>query len=212
MIRAALYARVSTTQHGQDTRVQLDQLREVAARRGWTIAGEFVDDGISGAKSRAERPALSRLVKAVTRGEVDLVAAWSVDRLGRSLQDLLGFLGELHAARCDLYLHQQGLDTSTPAGRAMFQIMGVFSEFERAMIRERVLAGLERARRVGTKSGRPIGRPPTDPEKLAAIERAITKNDTVRQIARDLKVRPQTVIQVRRRLAESGVLAAYPAE
>lgn len=98
---------------------------------------------------------VTMLLKSVTRREVDLVAAWSVDRLGRSLTDLLSFLGEIHSKGCDLYLHQQGLDTSTPAGRAMFQMMGVFAEFERAIIRERVMAGLARAKAEGKQLGRP---------------------------------------------------------
>jgi DNA invertase Pin-like site-specific DNA recombinase len=95
------------------------------------------------------------MLKAATRREFDLVAAWSVDRLGRSLQDLVGFLSELHSLRVDLFLHRQGLDTSTPAGKAMFQMMGVFAEFERAMIRERIQAGLQRARAQGKALGRP---------------------------------------------------------
>ena len=110
----------------------------------------FEDAGISGAKGRNQRPALDALLKAVARREVDMVAAWSVDRLGRSLTDLLDLLRELHAKEVDLFLHQQGLDTSTPSGRAMFQVMGVFAEFERAMIRERVLVGLARAKEQGT--------------------------------------------------------------
>jgi DNA invertase Pin-like site-specific DNA recombinase len=88
-----------------------------------------------------------------------MVLAWSVDRLGRSLTGLLELLTELHAKHVDLYLHQQGLDTSTPSGKAMFQMMGVFAEFERSMIRERVLAGMSRAAASGTRSGKPIGRP-----------------------------------------------------
>jgi DNA invertase Pin-like site-specific DNA recombinase len=114
----------------------------------------FEDAGISGAKDRNERPALDAMLKAVARREVDMVAAWSVDRLGRSLIDLLVLLRELHAKGVDLFLHQQGLDTSSPSGRAMFQMMGVFAEFERAMIRERVLAGLARAKEQGTRLGR----------------------------------------------------------
>jgi DNA invertase Pin-like site-specific DNA recombinase len=115
----------------------------------------FEDAGISsGAKGRRERPALDELLKAVARRDVDMVAAWSVDRLGRSLTDLLDFLRELHAKGVDLFLHQQGLDTSTPSGRAMFQMMGVFVEFERAMIRERVLARLARAKEQGISLGR----------------------------------------------------------
>ena len=114
--RVALYARVSTD--SQTVANQLEALREAGQRLGWHIVGEFTDRGISGAKGRDKRPQFDKLLKAVTRGECDLIAAWSVDRLGRSLTDLLSFLGELHAKGCDLYLHQQGLDTSTPAGRA----------------------------------------------------------------------------------------------
>lgn len=151
--RVALYARVSTD--SQTVANQLEALQEAAGRLGWDVVGEFTDKGISGSKGREDRPGFDKLLKAVTRGEVDLIAAWSVDRLGRSLTDLLGFLGELHAKGCDLYLHQQGLDTSTPAGRAMFQMMGVFAEFERAMIVERVTAGMRRAKAAGVVIGRP---------------------------------------------------------
>jgi DNA invertase Pin-like site-specific DNA recombinase len=151
--RVALYARVSTDL--QSVANQTAELQEVAGRLGWEVVAEFTDRGVSGAKGREGRPGLDRLLKGVTRGEFDLVAAWSVDRLGRSLTDLLSLLGELHTRGCDLYLHQQGLDTSTPAGRAMFQMMGVFAEFERAMIVERVNAGLKRARASGVRLGRP---------------------------------------------------------
>lgn len=118
------------------------------------IVTEFSDKGISGAKGRDQRPGLDTLLQAVARRKVDMVLAWSVDRLGRSLQDLLSFLGELHAKGVDLYLHQQGLDTGTPAGKALFQMMGVFAEFERAIIRERVRSGLERAKAQGKVLGR----------------------------------------------------------
>jgi len=129
--RVALYLRVSTTE--QTTANQRRQLKAVAERHGWTVVRVFEDAG-SGAKDRNERPALDAMLKAVARREMDMVAAWSVDRLGRSLMDLLVLLRELHAKGVDLFLHQQGLDTSSPSGRAMFQMMGVFSEFERAMI------------------------------------------------------------------------------
>jgi Resolvase, N terminal domain len=138
--RVALYLRVSTSE--QTTKNQRRELVAVAKRQGWQVAAVFEDAGVSGAKGRNGRPGLDALMKAVTRRETDMVAAWSVDRLGRSLTDLLEFLKEIHAKGVDLFLHQQGLDTSTPSGRAMFQMMGVFAEFERAMIRERVLAGL----------------------------------------------------------------------
>lgn len=156
-VRAALYARVSTDE--QTTENQLRELRAAAARHGWVVVGEFIDHGISGAKGRAGRPQLDSLLKGVARKDFDVVASWSVDRLGRSLIDLVGFLQELHSVRVDLYLHQQGINTMTPAGKAMFQMMSVFAEFERSMIRDRVKSGIDRARVSGTKSGRAIGRP-----------------------------------------------------
>ena len=155
--RVALYARVSTDR--QSTENQLRELRESAERLGWEVVAEFVDRGISGAKGRKDRPQLDALMRGVARKDFDVVASWSVDRLGRSLVDLVGLLQELHATGVDLYLHQQGINTTTPAGKALFQMMGVFAEFEREMIRERVAAGLARAKAKGTKSGNPIGRP-----------------------------------------------------
>ena len=143
MRRAAIYARVSTRNGHQDPETQLLALRQVAERAGWQIRGEYVDHGISGAKGRDKRPEFDRLLKDATRRQFDVVMAWSVDRLGRSLQDLVAFLGDLHAQGVDLYLHIQGIDTTTPGGKALFQMMGVFAEFERAMIRERVCAGLD---------------------------------------------------------------------
>jgi DNA invertase Pin-like site-specific DNA recombinase len=129
-------------------------LEAVAARSGWEILGFYEDAGISGANGREKRPSLDRLLKDVTARKVNMVAAWSVDRLGRSLQHLVEFLSELQAVGCNLYLHQQALDTTTPSGRAMFQMCGVFAEFERSMIRERVNAGLARAKAKGLKMGR----------------------------------------------------------
>jgi len=155
--RVALYARVSTDR--QSTENQLRELREAAERLGWEVAAEFIDRGISGAKGRKDRPQLDALLRGVARKDFDVVASWSVDRLGRSLVDLVALLQELHATGVDLYLHQQGINTTTPAGKALFQMMGVFAEFEREMIRERVAAGLARAKAKGTKSGNPIGRP-----------------------------------------------------
>ena len=144
--RAALYVRVCTSDRGQSVENQLAPLQEAAGRLGWTIVAVFRDEGISGATDRAKRPGLDALLKGVARREFDIVAAWSVCRLGRSLSDLIGLLGELRSRDIDLYLHQQALDTSTPTGRALFGMLGVFSEFERSMIRDRVMAGLDRAR------------------------------------------------------------------
>ena len=117
-------------------------------------------------RGESNAPGLDKLLQAVARREVDIVLSWSVDRLGRSLQDLLSFLAELHAKGVDLYLHQQGLDTSTPAGKALFQMMGVFAEFERAIIRERVRSGLARAKAQGKILGR---RRNDDPKRLASV-------------------------------------------
>jgi DNA invertase Pin-like site-specific DNA recombinase len=149
--------------------MQPRELTAAADRHGWRIVAEFVDNGISGAKGRDQRPAFDRLCRAIVRHEFDIVAAWSVDRLGRSLQDLVSFLGEVHGAGVDLYLDRQGLDTSTPAGKAMFQMLGVFAEFERAMIVQRVRAGIAKARAQGTRSGKAIGRPKVPAEKIAAV-------------------------------------------
>src|SRR4029434_10386502 len=163
MRRAVVYLRVSTID--QTTANQERELRETASRMGCEITRIYKDHGISGAKGRDKRPAFDAMCRDANRRQFDVVMAWSVDRLGRSLQDLVGFLSELHALGVDLFLHQQGLDTTTPAGKAMFQMMGVFAEFERAMIQERVRAGLRRAKDEGKQLGRPkIG---------ADVERAI---------------------------------------
>lgn len=178
--RVALYVRVSTD--GQTTENQRRELAEVAERHGWDVVQVFADEGISGAKGRDQRPGFDALCKGVARREFDMIAAWSVDRLGRSLQDLVAFLGELHGKRVDLYLHQQGLDTSTPAGRAMFQMLGVFAEFERAMIRERVNAGLARAKAQGKKLGRPELPPIVARKVLAARDKGLSMREIAAKV------------------------------
>lgn len=194
--RVALYLRVSTSE--QNTRNQRRELKAAAERHGWELVTVFEDAGISGGKGRAERPGLDALLKGVARREFDIVAAWSVDRLGRSLADLLDLLKEFHAKGVDLYLHQQGLDTSTPSGKAMFQMMGVFAEFERAMITERVFAGLARAREDGTELGRKrIEATVGGSKKVAAILKALKAGQGVRSVARSLGVGVGTVIRVR---------------
>jgi DNA invertase Pin-like site-specific DNA recombinase len=160
---------------------QRRELEAVAERHGWEIVEVFEDKGISGTRSRGERPAMKKMMEGIARRQFDMVAAWSVDRLGRSLIDLIGFLKELHAKGIDLYLDRQGIDTTTAAGKAMFQMMGVFAEFERAIIVERVKAGLARAKaeqragkerigRDGTKK-RAIGRPRLKPAVVATVWR-----------------------------------------
>ena len=182
MTRVALYVRVSTD--GQTVENQLRELKAVAKRHGWKVVATYTDNAVSGSKGRNERPGFADLHKAVAQRQVDLVAVWSVDRLGRSLQHLVAFLGELHAKGVDLYLHQQGIDTTTPAGRAMFQMMGVFAEFERAMIQERVKAGLARARSDGTR----LARPPLSQKQRAEVLDLRSKGRTIRQIAAETGV------------------------
>jgi len=146
-------------------------------------------------RSRDKRPGLDKLLQAVTRKEFDLVAAWSVDRLGRSLQDLLGVLQEMHSKGIDLYLHQQGLDTSTPSGKAMFQMLGVFAEFERAIIHERVMAGLARAKAEGTQLGR-SATVANDTAKVRAIKSDHKAGKSLREIAKAHGVGHSTVARL----------------
>ncbi len=188
--RVALYVRVSTD--GQTVENQVRELKDVAARHSWRIVDMFDDNAISGAKGRDQRPAMRRLIEGIGRRDFDMVAAWSVDRLGRSLQDLVGLLGEMHAKGVDLYLHRQGLDTSTPAGRAMFQMLGVFAEFERAMIQERVRAGLARARAQGKR----LGRPSVGPKVEAAVRASRATGKGIRKIASELKIGVGTVQRI----------------
>lgn len=176
--RVAFYLRVSTGE--QTTENQRLELDAVADRAGWDVVEVYEDAGVSGAKGRDKRPAFDRLLKDATRRRFDVVAAWSVDRLGRSLPHLVGFLEEIHAAGVDLYLHKQGLDTATPAGRAMFGMLGVFSEFERAMIQERVKSGLARARANGTR----LGRPTLPPDIEAAIRASLNGGTGILKTAR----------------------------
>ncbi len=198
----AIYARVSTD--GQSTENQLRELRAVVERNGWEVTREYVDHGISGAKGRDQRPELDALLKASVRREFDLVMAWSVDRLGRSLQHLVEFLSEVHSKGIDLYLHQQGIDTTTPAGKAMFQMLGVFSEFERSMIKERVRAGLERAKANGKK----LGRPKVKPEIEQAIRDSRKQGTGIKKTARLLGTSVSVVQRVDREMKNKATLEA----
>ena len=188
--RVALYVRVSTDH--QTVKNKERELEAVAERHGWTVVAVFKDQGISGAKGRDERPGLDKLLQAVARKEFNLVAAWSVDRIGRSLVDLVGTLQELHAKNVDLYLHQQGIDTTTPSGKAMFQMMGVFAEFERSMLRERVNAGLARAKAEGIQLGRPA-EVSGDAARVKAIRAARHSGKSFREVAREFGVGVGTV-------------------
>jgi DNA invertase Pin-like site-specific DNA recombinase len=201
MRRAVLYLRVSTID--QKTANQERELRQVAERMGCELTKVYKDHGISGAKGRHKRPAFDAMCRDASRRQFDVIMAWSVDRLGRSLQDLIAFLGEIHALDVDLFLHQQGLDTTTPAGKAMFQMMGVFAEFERAMIQERVRAGLARARGEGKR----LGRPRIAPELEERIRKALATpgRPGVRKIAERFGVNPGTVQRIARPFEVSAV-------
>ena len=153
--RTVIYARVST--HDQTTENQILKLKKIAERNEWTITETYIDEGISGAKGREGRPEFARMCRDMVRRKIDRVLVWDVSRLGRSLQHLVEFLNDAQATGTDLYIHQSGIDTSTPSGRMMFQTIGVFAEFERSMISERVKAGMARAKAQGKRVGRPRG-------------------------------------------------------
>ena len=190
--RVAIYTRVSTD--GQSVENQRCELLAVAERRGWKVVQEYSDHGISGAGGRDKRPAFDRMLQGAERREFDVIAAWSVDRLGRSLRHLVAFLGEVRARGVGLFLHQQALDTSTPAGKAMFQMCGVFAEFERAMIVSRVKAGLYRAR----ANGKTLGRPRIAAGTEASIRKALAKGDKgILKIAAEFGVGSGTVQRIK---------------
>lgn len=203
MKRAALYLRVST--NGQTVENQQRELREVAERNGWQIVNTFIDEGISGSKGREQRPGYNALWQAVTRKQVDVVMAWHVDRLGRNLRELLSFFQETQDKGVALYLHQQGLDTGTLMGKTMFQMMGVFAEFERGLITERINAGLARTVAAGTKLGRKRIEE-VNPEKYEAIRAALveTGGRSTRKIGRTLGVGSGTVERVKTMMKEEN--------
>lgn len=153
MERVVIYSRVSTTDQTCENQIKL--LQSIVDQNGWELIDTYIDQGISGSKGRDKRPEFDRLCKDMVRRRFDKVMVWDVSRLGRSLQHLVEFLNDVQSLNCHLYIHQSGLDTSTPSGRMMFQMVGVFSEFEREMISERVKLGLERVKSNGKKLGRP---------------------------------------------------------
>lgn len=199
--RVGLYLRVSTGD--QTVENQRQALVASCEARGWTIAHEFSDEGISGSKGRAKRPGYDTMLKAVTSRKVDVIAAWSVDRLGRSLQDLVGFLSELDGVGCNLYLERQALDTTTPAGRMLFQLLGVFAEFERSIIIERINAGIARARIHGTKSGKPIGRTSVPNQTILDIQAMLATGTGIVKTATALGCGVGVVQRVKRALASA---------
>lgn len=193
--RAALYLRVSTD--GQTVANQQIALEAVCEQRGWQAVQAYSDNGVSGAKGRTQRPGLDALLKDASRGRFDVVLVWALDRLGRSLLDLLDTLGELEASNVALVLHQQAIDTTTPAGRMFFQVTGAFAEFERAMIRSRVRAGLERAKARGVR----LGRPRTGAKVEAAIRARLATGEGIKKVAKAVGVGNGTVSRIKTAMA-----------
>jgi DNA invertase Pin-like site-specific DNA recombinase len=184
-VRVALYARVSTL-NGQHPEMQLSELREYGAHRGWQIVGEYVDEGISG--SRERRPQLDRLMADAHRRKFDAVLVWKIDRFGRSLRHLVNALADLDAYGVAFVSLRDNLDLSTPSGRLMFQVIGAMSEFERSLIQERVRAGLRNAVARGVRLGRP--RTVVDAAEIARLR---ASGASWRQISEQLGVGVGTV-------------------
>jgi len=189
--KIAIYARVSTDK--QTCENQLLELRIIAKRMGYEVVSEFIDNGISGSKGREGRPALDLMMKSATQRKFDMVMCWSIDRLGRSLQNLVEILNELQAIKIDLFFLQQGMDTSTPSGRMIFSVFGAIGEFERNLIRERVIAGQKRAVANGVKMGRPSK---MNEGMRSAIQLLREKGMGIKQIAKQLQVGIGTVYSV----------------
>ena len=188
MKKVAIYARVSTDK--QTCENQLQELRATAQRMGYTVVAEFVDSGISGMKTRQDRPALDSLMKSATQRKFDMVMCWSIDRLGRSLQNLVEILNEMQSMKIDMFFLQQGMDTTTPSGRMIFSVFGAIGEFERNLIRERVIAGQRRAVANGVKIGRPSK---MNDGMRSAIKLLREKGMGIKQIAKELQVGIGTV-------------------
>ena len=189
--KAVIYSRVSTNE--QTVENQLRVLREVAEKRGLEVVREISDEGISGAKGRDERPGFDELIKGSVKNEWDIILVWDVSRLGRSLKHLVSFLEDIQSAHCDMYIHQSGIDTSTPSGKMMFGMLSVFSEFERSMIRERVIAGQQRAVANGVKLGRKTN---VNDGIITAVYHMRQNNAFIKRIAKDLQIGVGTVYKI----------------
>jgi DNA invertase Pin-like site-specific DNA recombinase len=216
--RAALYLRVSTGEQTTDN--QRLALEAVAEQRGWPVVATYEDAGISGAKGRDKRPGLDKLLNDATRGRFDVVMGWALDRLGRSLADLIDTLRLLEGAHVDLFLHQQAIDTTTPAGRMFLHVTGAFAEFERDMIRSRVNAGLDRARQEIAKlapgekrrNGKKlIGRPKVSSKTEDAIRAHLMAGDGVLKTSKAVGAGVSTVLRVRKAMQQaSGGIREWP--
>jgi DNA invertase Pin-like site-specific DNA recombinase len=210
--RCAIYMRVSTG--SQTVENQRQALLEAIKARGWVFVNEYADEGISGAKGRKDRPQLDKMLKSCTKDKIDVIFVWSMDRLGRSLLNLLEILGELKKSHVDLVFHTQNIDTTTAAGRAMFNVMGAFAEFERETIKERIAAGLSvvkaaesdplkrAARRQAGKMG--VGRPQLDESKAERVRRLLRDGKGECRIATDLGIGKGTVARIRREMSQAA--------
>ena len=195
--RAALYVRVSTD--AQTVENQIRELRQLAGRRGWDVVAVYNDVGISGTKGRNGRPGLDSMLNDASRRKFDIVMAWAIDRLGRSLIDLLDTIQHLEACGVDLYLDQQAIDTTTPMGRLVFQVTGAFAEFERTMIRQRIKAGLKRAVAQGVK----LGRPKIDSATERKVRTQLAKGVGILKVAKSLGLGTGTVQRISKERAMS---------
>jgi DNA invertase Pin-like site-specific DNA recombinase len=189
--RVAIYARVSTTNHGQDASLQTGEMRQFAEARGWKLADEYVDHGVSG--STDSRPELNRLMADAKRRKFDVVLVWKLDRFGRSLRHLVNALAEFESLGIAFVSLGDNLDLSTASGRLMFNIIGAMAEFERELIRERVKAGMKNAKAKGARIGRP--RVAVDAARIAVLR---ASGLSWPKIARQLGVSVATVYAVNR--------------
>ena len=193
-VRAAVYARVSTSNHGQDVGLQVGELRQVAVQRNWNVVGEYVDDGVSGVQE--SRPALDRLMADARAGKIDVIAVWRFDRFARSTQHLLSALEEFRVLGVSFVSIREQVDTTTPAGKVLFTLIAAISEFERTLIVERVRAGIANAKAKGIHCGRP--KVETDIRPALAL---IEQGRGLKQVAGILNISRATL---RRRLQEAG--------
>jgi DNA invertase Pin-like site-specific DNA recombinase len=207
--RAALYLRVSTDHQSLEN--QNRKLRHIAERRGWAVVAVYCDAGVSGAARRDQRPGLDALLDDASRRKFDVVMAWAIDRLGRSLIDLLGTIEHLEEVGVDLYLNRQNIDTTRQMGKLVFQITCALAEFERSMIRQRVRAGLkaikaaiERNGKFTSKAGvvrRRLGRPGAEPEKMERARLALARGVGIAKTARLTGLGTGTVHKLKREMS-----------
>ncbi len=190
-VNVALYLRVSTG--GQSVANQRLELEDMAERAGWTIVEAYQDKGISGANGRNGRPELDRMLNDATRRRFKKLMVWDLSRLGRSLRDLISITDQFQELGIDLYVHKDAIDTGTASGRLFFHIVGAIGEFERERIRERINAGLARAKAEGTKLGRPEGTTKATVKHQAEIVSLRDAGMSIRKIAGALSVSTSTV-------------------